>query len=178
MERRAEPRETRLHNCGLREGTEGDGIDRLQNTIHRSLILILGGGLAGRRVCLLKLTRPSVIILLHQKGPGPALSRERPRSLTSPSPAEAPSPRAGLARSPTLALLPRLSRATLAGTRRPGKQGASSSNAGAPLHLKGARSGGSRPPSGPGLCPHGVLSRPVPNPSPVRAPVLGTAPIP
>lgn len=58
--------------------------------MHRSLILIPGRGLAGGRVCLLKLARPSVIILLHQKGPGPALSKERPRSLTSPPPAEGP----------------------------------------------------------------------------------------
>lgn len=150
----------------------------------RPLILIPGRGLAGGRVCLLKLARPSVIILLHQKGPGPALSRERPRSLTSPPPAEAPvsaggtcaAPRAGTA-APALR-----SRAAPAGTRRPGKPvssprpgGVRAGRLGQLLHLLlepwgqgGAGGGGSAAPAGPGPCPHGLLPRPVPNPPPSR----------
>lgn len=54
------------------------------HTKHRSLIIIPARGLPGGRVCLLKLARPSVIIPLEQQEPGPAVPRDRPRSLTCP----------------------------------------------------------------------------------------------
>lgn len=180
-ERRAEPGERRLRDRGHGEGAEGNGIARSQNTMPRPLILIPGRGLAGGRVCLLKLARPSVIILLHQKGPGPALSRERPRSLTSPPPAEAPSRRAGLARPPAPAPLPRLSapgpppRGRAArGSRFPHRaRGVRVGRLGQLLHPPlepwgEAGRGGSAAPTGPGPCPHGLLPRPVPNPPPSR----------
>lgn len=175
----AEPDETRLHHRGRQEGAEGDGIARLQNTMHRSLILIPGRGLAGGRVCLLKLARPSVIILLHQKGPGPALSKERPRSLTSPPPAEGPVSGGRDLRGPPRRH--RCSGAPLPGSPPPGRaargsrfphraRGMVSREAGAPSASAGGRrrGGEAAPRRVPGPCPHGLLPRPVPNPPPSR----------
>lgn len=140
---------------------------------------------------MLKLARPSVIILLHQKGPGPASSRERPRSLTSPPPAEAPSPRAGLARPPAPARLPRLSPPgpPRRGTRPPpGGAGCLTAPGGRragrrrghlpPLPLeKWCEEVGSGPPTGSGPGPARPLAPSRPKSAPLPAQVPGTAPV-
>lgn len=138
---------------------------------------------------MLKLARPSVIILLHQKGPGPALSRERPRSLTFPPPEEAPSPRAGLARTPVPAPLLLLS---LPESPSPGRAAGVAGFLSAPRGWRAGRLGdlrhllletwgkerGSSVPTCPGPNPHSLLPCPVLNPHPFPLRYLVSRPSP